>query len=357
MPPISVMVKPSSSLCNMSCTYCFYHSLSKQRESVSYGMMSEKTVEGVIKKALEFADGSQVYLSFQGGEPLLRGIDFFEFVFKTVRDLNTLRSPVTLALQTNGLLIDEKWCKLFKKADWLIGLSLDGDELNNINRIDNSGNPVFERTLAAAKLMQKFGVHFNILTVVTEQSAKNIANIYNFLTAQGFRYLQFIPCLKPFGSEASPLTINEKTYGNYLIELFILYLGDIKRGRYVSVRQLDNLVLLSKGRPSEQCGMNGTCSSQFVVEGDGTVFPCDFYCLDEYRLGNINDNDFTELSANPIRIAFLKSSINVKDECKKCQYLTLCRGGGCKREKLDFDKCNGYRQFLTYALPHLKKIY
>lgn len=357
MPPISVMVKPASSLCNMSCTYCFYHSLSRQRESVSYGMMSEKTVEEVIKKALAFANGTQVYLSFQGGEPLLRGIDFFEFVYKTVRDFNTLRSPVTLAMQTNGLLVDEKWCKLFKKADWLIGLSLDGDEFNNINRIDNAGNPGFDRTLAAAKLMQRFGVNFNILTVVTEQSAKNIANIYKFLTAHHFRYLQFIPCLKPFGSQASPLTIKENTYGDYLIELFKLYLGDIRRGRYVSVRQLDNLVLLAKGRFAEQCGMNGTCSSQFVVEGDGTVFPCDFYCLDAYRLGNVNDNDFAGLSANPVRVAFFKSSLQIKDECKQCRFFTLCRGGGCKREQSDFDKCQGYRKFLTYALPYIKNIY
>lgn len=202
---------------------------------------------------------------------MLRGIDFFEYVYKTIHDCNTLHSPIVLALQTNGLLIDEEWCKLLKKADWLIGLSLDGDELNNINRIDNSGNPVFYRTLDAAKLMQKFSINFNILTVVTQQSAKNISNIYKFLTAQGFIYLQFIPCLKPFGSQASPLTINDNTYGDFLIELFKLYLADIKRGRYVSVRQLDNLVLLSKGRPAEQCGMNGACSSQFIVEGDGTV--------------------------------------------------------------------------------------
>lgn len=355
MPPISLMVKPASALCNMSCAYCFYHSLAQQRESYSYGMMTENTAEEVIKKALTYAGGAPMYLSFQGGEPLLRGKEFFRFVLATVGRNNTANSPVTLALQTNGQLIDDDWCRIFAEGDWLIGLSLDGDEVSNINRIDKEGKPVFHSTLAAAALLQKHSIPFNILSVVTEGSAKRIRSIYKFLTSRGFKHMQFIPCLKPLGGKPNGFCITKKTYGDYLISLFRLYLDDIRRGNYISVRQLDNFVLLANGRPAEQCGMNGKCGTQFVIEGDGTVFPCDFFCLDEYKLGNINNGKFSDFAVHPKMLQFVKESTKENDKCKKCKFFALCKGG-CKRERSDVDKCEGYKKFFSYALPHLKNI-
>lgn len=350
------MVKPSSSVCNMACEYCFYHSLSSQRESVSLGQMSHETVEEVISKGLKYADGAPLYLSFQGGEPLLRGKDFFRFVSAMLAKHNLCRSQITLAMQTNGLLIDEEWCDIFLESDWLVGLSLDGDSAANAHRVDTAGNPVFDRVLGAAGLLKKRGVQFNVLSVITEQSAQNIGPIYKFLTSKGFRHLQFIPCLKPLGCEYSPLTVTEKTYGDYLIELFKLYFADIRRGNYVSVRQMDNFVLLSQGRKAEQCGMNGECGRQFVVEGDGSVFPCDFYCLDEFRLGNILHSDFLELGASEKAAKFLSEAAILPQKCKECKYFRLCRGG-CKRERCDLDKCGGYIRFLDHAVQYLRGIH
>lgn len=350
------MVKPSSSLCNMSCKYCFYHSLARQRESYSYGQMSFETIERVIYEALKFAAGGPFYLSFQGGEPLLRGKEFFRFVLDKIREHNKKHSPVALAVQTNGLHIDDEWCRLFLEGNFLVGLSLDGEEEDNINRVDNAGNPVFGKVLASAKLLQRYGVDFNVLCVVTERAAKNIARIYKFFASQGFRHLQFIPCLKPLGSGYSPFCITERTYGDYLITLFDLYLEDIRNGNYVSVRHLDNFALLAKGQRAEQCGMNGTCGAQFVVEGDGTVFPCDFYCLDEFKLGNINETTFSDIARLAKFWQFIKGSASESRKCLSCAYYNLCRGG-CKRERIDLEKCAAYKRFFDYALPALRKIY
>ncbi len=43
MPPLSVLIKPASGLCNMKCDYCFYCDESKKRLQQNYGFMTENT--------------------------------------------------------------------------------------------------------------------------------------------------------------------------------------------------------------------------------------------------------------------------------------------------------------------------
>jgi uncharacterized protein len=340
----------------MKCLYCFYHSLASQRESFSLGFMNEEILEETIKKVFSYSDGSRVYLSFQGGEPLLAGIDFFDRAMLFIERYNTKNSETEIVIQTNGLLINEDWCVFFKKHNILIGLSLDGDEIHNINRISINGEPTFNQVLKNAKLLQKNNISFNILTVVTPQIAKDIKEIYGFFKDNNFKYLQFIPCLKALGSLESRFCLSSKQYGDFLITLFSLYMADIMNNNYTSIRLFDNFALLAKRLPANQCGMNGHCTHQYVVEGNGSVYPCDFYCLDQYKLGNIKDEDFSSLSKSPIAKNFISESLLLLDKCKKCSYFSLCRGG-CKRESLDLDKCEAYHRFFSNALPYLENIY
>ncbi len=115
MPPISVMLKPSSSLCNLRCEYCFCNSLAGQRESFSHGMMSPGTAEHVISLACEYSGGADIHFAFQGGEPLLSGLPFFEFFVMTANSYNRYNSRIFYSIQTNGTLVDRKWCAFLKK--------------------------------------------------------------------------------------------------------------------------------------------------------------------------------------------------------------------------------------------------
>ena len=168
MPPVSLMIKPASSLCNMRCKYCFYHSLAEQRESASHGMMSEATLRRTLEQAFAYADGKPVAISFQGGEPLLAGKEFFAAAERSMlRELDRKHSPVSVGVQTNGTLLDEEWCRMFRSFGWLVGLSLDGDRAANALRVDADGEPTFDRVYAAAKLLEKNRTEFNILSVLT----------------------------------------------------------------------------------------------------------------------------------------------------------------------------------------------
>lgn len=367
MPPISVMLKPASSLCNMRCTYCFYHSLAEQRESPSHGMMSLGTLRNVLEKAFAYADGKHVALSFQGGEPLLAGKDFFLRAAELIRDLNVNRSPVSVGVQTNGTLIDEEWCRMFTRLRWLVGLSLDGDRVSDAMRVDADGGETFDRVYAAAKLLQKNRTEFNVLCVLTRPVAERIDRVYAFFRRSGFRHLQFIPVLLPLRRGGTPsagsaadkaaeeMRLTPETYAVFLKKAFSLYMKDMIDGRYTSIRLFDNFVQLVNRGYAEQCGMNGGCSRQFVVEGDGAVYPCDFYCLDEYCMGNVNDSTFEELERSPAAVRFAEESAVLPEKCADCKYKRLC-GGGCRRERADLDKCEAYREFFDYALPHMKRM-
>lgn len=352
MPPLSIMIKPASSLCNMRCEYCFYHDVASAREEENLGIMSKESVEHLIKKAFDFAAGESVSFAFQGGEPLLAGLDYFKNFTTVAKRLNTKNSTIHYGLQTNGSLVDESWAEFFKNENFLIGLSLDGDQKANKFRVDAEGKNKFHKTLSTARLLEDNKVEFNILCVLTGYSAMNIDRIYKFYKSKNFKYLQFIPCLRPFDDETESthyMTVDQYKY--FLIHAFNTYVKDYVTDNYTSIRQFDNWVQLYLGKPPEQCGMLGHCMHQFVVEGNGNVYPCDFYCLDEWLLGNINDSDFKTMANSEKATEFIRESLQVEEKCKTCKFYNICRGGGCKRSRADRDYCDAYDAFFAACLP------
>lgn len=365
MEHLTLLIKPASSLCNMRCKYCFYHSLADKRENTSYGIMSEETAVNIIKKAFENANQS-VSFAFQGGEPTLAGLDFFAFFVEKVKELNSKKVKVFFSVQTNGLNVSEEFAKLFSEHHFLVGLSLDGNkEIHDFLRIDAAKNGTHSKIMKTARLFEQYNVEYNILTVVSAYTAKHIEKIYRFFKANGFRYLQFIPCLDPLDSEpfSSPHSLTPKLYEDFLKKLFKLYYEDFLSGNYVSIRFFDNVVRMAAGQNSEQCGMLGFCSGQFVIEADGTVFPCDFYCVDNWRLGSINEMSLEELYQSNSMQEFIKTSFYDNEKCKACSVYPLCKGG-CRRDR-DLSTngtakeniyCEAFFRFYTYAKPYLGEI-
>ncbi|MBR5174263.1 MAG: radical SAM protein [Clostridia bacterium] len=192
MPALHLTIKPVSSNCNLRCKYCFYHDLSYCRETPSRGLMPASNLETIMRKAFDYADGSLITVSFQGGEPLLAGKEFYRTFSNLISTLNTKRSVVHVAIQTNGVLIDEEWCEIFLKNRYLVGVSIDGDAVTNILRLDTKGNDTFDRTYSALKLLQSKKIDFNVVTVVTKPVANNVSRVYSFFRKNRFKNLHFI---------------------------------------------------------------------------------------------------------------------------------------------------------------------
>lgn len=352
MPPLSIMIKPASSLCNLRCKYCFYCDVASHRDVFSLGVMEHSTAENLIKSALEFADGCSVAFAFQGGEPLIAGMEFFDFFTQTVKRYNLKNSEIFYSVQTNGTLVDDEWARFFYNNRFLVGLSLDGDYEGNKFRVDANSQNAYYKITKAAKKFDKHKVEYNILTVLTGYCAENAERIYKHFRSQGFRYLQFIPCLRPLGDDTqSELYMTTEQYTDFLIRVFNLYVKDFVRGNYMSVRQFDNWVRMYLGQRAEQCGLCGHCTHQFVAEGNGNIYPCDFYCTDEWLLGNINQTSLKELAQSRTAVEFIKESLPVPEKCRQCPFYPICRAGGCKRNRESADYCESYKKFFSACLP------
>ncbi len=333
MKNLNLLIKPASSSCNLRCRYCFYYDVADNREVKNYGIMNDDTLENMVKKVFDDVEYSANF-AFQGGEPTMAGIEFFEKFHKFVEKYNTKKIIVNFSLQTNGTLLNKKWLELFKKHNYLIGLSLDGNkEMHDTFRIDAKGEGTFSRVLKAAKMMKKAEVEFNILCVVNKLIAQNGKLVYNFFRNNGFRYYQFIPCLDSLScSEEKDYTLTAEDYGKFLDETFNLWYEDMMSGKRISVRHFDNYTKILLGEEPEACDMVGHCNMNAVLESDGSMYPCDFYVLDEFKVGNINESSFEELFKSEAEMRFLRTSLAVDEKCKVCRYFKICRGG-CRRHK------------------------
>lgn len=352
---LSIMIKPASSKCNLQCKYCFYNSVAVNRDCADFGIMNAVTTQNIVKNALEFACGGSIYFAFQGGEPLIAGLAFFENFVSSVNLFNTRNSQIVYAVQTNGTLINDKWAQFFATNRFLVGLSLDGDRNANKFRTDSMLNYSFTAVFEKIELLKSFSVDFNILIVATSYTATHTASVYQFFVDNGCKHLQFIPCLRPFKDtheKDNDMFMTPEQYATFLITLFNLYVKDYVRGNYVSVRQLDNFVALYLGKKVELCGASGHCSHQFVFEGNGNVYPCDFYCNDSWLLGNINDMTIGTIAHSEKANAFIKESFDrMPTKCLECKYFNVCRGGGCKRQRLSSNYCNAYLTFFSTCAP------
>lgn len=255
---------------------------------------------------------------------------------------------VQFCVQTNGTLLDDEWCDLFLEYGCLVGVSLDGDREGNRYRVYPDGRSSFDDVFRGVQLLIRRRVPFNILSVLTAYGATHVRSSYRFFKQQGLRHLQYIPCLRPFAMDApEDLFMTDDDYAAFLQQGFKLYANDALRGNPVSVRMFDNYLLLARGQNAEQCGMNGTCATQFVVEADGSTYPCDFYCTDDWYLGNICAGDFDGFFHSEKMVEFLKNSFQLPPACKTCRWFTLCRGGGCKRNRVGTDYCRAYQTFFA----------
>lgn len=365
MPALQLLIKPASGLCNMRCAYCFYCDITQKREVPSYGIMTQEALETVIRKALEYADFSCGF-AFQGGEPTLAGLAFFEKAVELQKKYNYKNIKINNAIQTNGYGIDEQWCRFLSENHFLTGLSIDGIKAtHDIYRKNAEGGDTFLRIMETAAMFNRFSVEYNILTVVNARTARKAKKIYEFYRKNGFCYQQYIACLDPVfekqGEQEYSLT--PKLYGEFLKELFDLWYLDLQWGRQPYIRQFENYIAILLGRQPESCEQRGICGIQHVVEADAEVYPCDFYVLDDYRLGNLKKVGFEEIQRKREEIRYIQNSANHDEECKSCPYFALCRGG-CARHRVENKEnkgmrnyfCEGYKLFFSHSLERLQDI-
>lgn len=359
---LTLLVKPASGLCNMRCQYCFYEDVSDHRVQKNMGMLTRATAQRIISEAFRVVSpGGSITFLFQGGEPTLAGLDFFQSFLALEKQWAKPGVSVSHGLQTNGYLLNEDWAVFFQNNNFLVGLSLDGTQtLHDSFRPDAAGNGTWERSVNGLKMLDQFQVETNILCVVTAQAAKKARQVYRTLTQLGDHPLQFIPCLDPLDEARGgrPYSLTPQAYGTFLCQLFDCWYQDWRQGHYVSIRAFDDYLRHLLRLPPSSCAASGSCGHYLVMEGDGSLYPCDFYVLDRWCLGNILDSTLEQALDSPNAQKFLTEGRQRPPQCRNCRYTPLCRGG-CRR---DWDQtggnyyCLSYKQFFAYSISRLEEV-
>ena len=360
---ISLLIKPASGLCNLRCQYCFYYDVVDHRASGQHGMMSLDTLEQLVKRAYEYPR-QHVSFMFQGGEPTLVGLAFYKRFIELVDKYNPNHVPTSYSIQTNGLLIDSAFARFLKQHSFLVGISIDGNQrVHDTYRLDGNGNGSFQAVKKGLRHLQQQQVDYNILSVVTDETVTHTEEVYRYLSSQGTDYLQFIPCIDPFEDKSDNHTLTVDQYEVFLKRLFDVWYNDFKKGRRISIRYFDDIVKMVAGYPPASCQQFGYCALHQVVEANGDLYPCDFYVIDEWRLGNIYEDSLDTLIASTKAKEFVQTSYGLHEDCKTCRFVSLCRGG-CRRNKepfvqVDYAKtryCSAYNNFFEYSIDRFVQI-
>ena len=375
-----VMAKPSSSVCNLDCEYCFY--LEKEKlypERKQNWRMTDETLEAYIKQTIEANDNNDVEFSWQGGEPTLLGLDFYKKAVE-LQEKHKKHHRIHNAFQTNAILLNDEWCEFFKKHNFLLGISIDGPaELHDNFRLNRAGRPSHAKVMESIALLKKHGVEFNTLTVVNSENVKHPEKVYDFLKSIGSTYLQFIPIVErkaaqttkdglqlihpnyEYEASVTPWSAPSEEYGVFLNRIFDRWIKkDVGR---IFVNIFDNTLSTWCKQPANLCTFSETCGHAFILEANGDLYNCDHFVYPEHLVGNIHKASIRDLNLSDKATTFGQDKKDkLTQQCVECEFRFACHGG-CPKHRFITSKsgqpghnyfCKGYEAYFRHTAPFMK---
>ena len=360
-----VMAKPTGAACNLDCDYCFF--LNKEQLYPGSTMrMSGDVLEAYLHQYIETQSVPEVTIAWQGGEPMMMGLDFFRGSVEIADRSAPTGTHISYTLQTNGTLLDRDWCSFLRENGFLVGLSLDGPrELHDRYRHDKGGGGTFDRVLKAARLMQEERVKFNVLCTVNAANAGRPLDVYRFFRDDlGVRWIQFIPIVERINIDGSTLlqqgdtvtdrSVDQRQWGEFLSAVFDEWLvADVGE---VHVNMFESAFASWVGAPALACIFEETCGDALALEHNGDLYSCDHFVEPSHLLGNITETPMADLIASEQQARFGKDKhAGLPSRCRECEVLFACNGECPKNRFVTLDDetglnylCEGYRSFFSY---------
>lgn len=358
-----VMLKPRGAICNLDCKYCYFLAKEMMYPGSRF-RMADDLLETYTKQYIAAQRVPEVTFAWQGGEPTLMGLDFFKRAVELQQQYRKPGMHIHNAFQTNGVLLDDDWCRFFHQHNFLIGLSVDGPKpIHDAYRVDKGGRPTFDRVMAGLALLKKHKVEFNILTTVHAANADHGVEVYRCLRDEvGTQFMQFIPIVErdnetgyQEGDEVTDRSLTAEQYGRFLISIFDEWVRrDVGR---VFVQIFDVALAAWAGERPGLCIFEETCGLALAMEHNGDLFACDHFVEPNYRLGNIQEIPLIDMVASAEQRQFgLDKRDKLPQYCRECEVRFVCNGG-CPKDRfintpagepgLNY-LCGGFRTFFNY---------
>ena len=374
--PMYVMLKPSGSLCNLRCKYCYYLEKKHLYTDVKNHIITDTLLEKFVKEYIEAQTTPSVLFTWHGGETLMRPLSFYKRAMQ-VQQRYARGRRIDNCIQTNGTLLNDEWCKFFKENNWLVGVSIDGpQEFHDEYRKTTGGRPTFLQVMKGINLLNKHGVEWNALAVVNDFNADYPLDFYHFFKEIGCRYIQFTPIVERLVNRTDGLTlapgmqvdgqgvtdfsITADQWGNFLCTIFDEWVkNDV--GEYF-IQLFDATLANWVGQAPGICTMAKECGHAGVMEFNGDVYSCDHFVYPEHKLGNLHDKTITEMMYSDQQKEFSKMKHQMlPQQCRECNYLFACHGE-CPKNRFINDKygnyglnylCSGYYKFFKHVTPYM----
>ena len=361
-----VVAKPTGAVCNLDCKYCFY----LDKESLypdSAFRMSDEVLDAWVRQYLECQAGPEINLAWQGGEPTLMGLPFFQRAVALAEHYRRPDTTLLHTIQTNGVLLDDDWCRFFAEHHFLVGLSLDGPRpLHDAYRVDKGGHPTFDKVMAGLRLLQRHGVEVNILTTVHAANAPYPLDVYRFLRDEaGAQFIQLIPIVERASDlvalgrsrpvRASERSVSGPAFGRFLVAIFDEWVRhDVGR---VFLQMFDSALAAWAGEPGSLCVHAPTCGTALALEHNGDLYSCDHFVDGANKLGNILERPAHELAESESQARFGDAKRDtLPRQCRDCEVRFACNGG-CPKDRFAVTAdgepglhylCEGYRTFFRH---------
>lgn len=368
-----IMTKPTGSLCNLDCTYCFYLEKEKLYPGTKQWGMSDKILETYVRQYIKSQQVNEITFAWQGGEPTLLGVDFFRKAVQLQKD-HAGGKAIHNTFQTNGVLIDDEWCEFFSENSFLIGVSVDGPaELHDKYRVLKGGQPSFDKVIRGIELLKKSRVEFNTLTCVSKGNEHEPLKVYDFLKDMGSGFMQFIPIVERYAQGAgegdlrlvSPnyrkaanvteWSVGALQYGKFLSTIFDSWVrADV--GRYY-VQMFDVALEAWMGQIPSLCVFSGFCGNALALEHNGDLYSCDHYVYPENKLGNVWTHSLAAMVDSDQQRKFgIDKKMSLPKYCDQCEYLFACHGECPKHRFIKTPDgedglnylCAGYKYFFNH---------
>lgn len=383
--PFHVMTKPIGPRCNIDCKYCYYLEKEKLYPSEKSFRMADDVLESYIRQMIETtleAGMPEVSFAWQGGEPTMLGVEYFQKIVDIQAKLTPPGTKVSNAIQTNGMLLNETWGSFLHDNEFLVGISIDGPkQVHDRYRIDRAGRPTFDKVMQGLEVLQRHKVEHNALTTVHRANGGKGKDVYRFLKGLGIEFMQFIPIVERCGADGlagapkydtdpgntvTKWSVSPRAYGKFLCDVFdIWFRNDIDK---VYVQHFDVMLGKWAGAPSGLCVFAETCGGSLALEHDGSLYSCDHYVYPEYKLGRITETPLRDMLWTDRQNAFgADKAGSLTQQCRSCKYRFACNGG-CPKHRIATSRngepghnyfCESYTIFFHHAdnrLSHMAQM-
>jgi uncharacterized protein len=362
-----VFAKPAGAACNLGCHYCYYL---KKKDLYPEGhsqRMPEDILEQYIVQHIDAFPGKVIHFSWHGGEPTVLGLDYFQKIVALQRKHRPPDRRIANGIQTNGTLLDDRWCRFLAAEGFAVGISLDGPQaMHDRYRVTKSQHPTHMQAMRGYKLLQKHRIPNDILCVVNSHNVEYPSHVYRFFKQIGARYIGFLPLveLQPEAQDGlSRRTVPAEAFGSFLCAIFDEWMSrDIG---HIKVQIIEEATRTAFGQEHSLCIFRKTCGDVPVIEHNGDFFSCDHFVDPQHHLGNIRQSPLVALLESPSQKAFGQAKLDTLPRyCRQCAVLDMCNGGCPKNRILRTPDgqsglnylCEGYKRFFTHCRPFVEQL-